>query len=152
MKKIITISMLLLSLGAFSKPTITFSYDGTWLKFFLGGTYAVVKTVNAYEWQDGTLQCTSCSVTCKGDGLDKCDAVYKTAITPNPFTDPEQDLMHNLKIYANNQINLGFNTGSHSQSITIQSGTNTPETYIYTISWDINALGGNLIITNVLSN
>jgi hypothetical protein len=61
--------------------------------------------------------------------------------------------MHNLKIYANNQINLGFNTGSHSQSITIQSGTtNTPETYIYTISWDINALGGNLIITNVLSN
>lgn len=150
MKKFITISFLLFGLAGYSKPVIHFSYDGGLIKFLTGGTYSTVRNQSLWEWSNGEYQCTECNVSCKGEGPENCVAVYKTVIEPNPFTDPEQNLIDGLILYA---LNSGANSGSHSETITIQVGNNCPETYTYTITWNTDATGkGTVDITNILVN
>lgn len=153
MKKIIFIStLLLLALCSFSKPVVTYSYTGNVIQF-LFGSYATVRNTTTWEWQGGVYQCVTCHVNCFGDGPESCEAVYKTAINPNPFTEPEQDLILQLKLHVKLQILSGVMKGDHSETITIQVANNATETYVYTIFWDEKPNGeGTIKITNKLIN
>lgn len=143
--------MLLLGFTAFSKPIITYNYTGTILQFWFG-SYDYVKSTATYELVDGKLTCTSCDVTCKNNGAIDCKAEYKNTVTPNPFTQPEQDLIQNMQLYAKCEIESGVTNGIHSETITIQSPNNQPETYRYTITWSADQSGGTIKITNTLIN
>ncbi len=150
-RKLILAFMLLLGLNAFSKPIITYSYTGSILQFWFG-SYAYVKSTATYEMVDGKLTCTRCDVKCEKDGAIDCKAEYKNAVSPNPFTQPEQDLIWNMQLYAKCEIESGVTDGTHSETITIQSPNNQPETYRYTITWNVNGTGGFIKITNTLMN
>lgn len=149
MKKIIFIStLLLLALCSFSKPIITYNYAFGILHFLNGG-YDYIHSVATYEVVNGVPQCKTVDVTCKVDGSRECVAVYRPAAGPNPFTEPEENLMLALKMHVKTQISSGIMSGSYSVPITIQSGDNNPETYVYTIIWGENAAGeGQLTIKN----
>lgn len=147
MKKIIIPFLLLFSFSAFGKPVITYKYTGSIFKFWWGG-YSYVNSVATYEVIDNVAECKTVDVSCSGDGAMDCAAVYKTAVNPNPFTEPEQDLILNLQTYAKCQIESGVKKGIYSSPINIQSGNNNPEAYVYTITWDVNDDGGTITIKN----
>lgn len=124
-----------------AKPKINYTYEGSFLRFWFGG-YGCVSQVSNYEYVDGVLKVTRIDVDCKEPGDKSCDAEYLPVVGTGQdgdwFNEAELSTIADLIAYAGDQVNNGNNTGTHSQSVTIQQGNDPPYTIVFTINWNDN--------------
>lgn len=132
---VLLIAILLFSnTGTIAKPVIYYHYDN--IIHFLFGKYYSKSQQSIYGYENGNWVCTEIHVTCIGDGTEHCRAVF-SAISPNPFSEPETDLMEDMFHYVKEQIFMGNNSGTRTQTIGIQGPDNILKHYKYDMIWNV---------------